>query len=144
MSVTINSNNILRVLSDYYVLSTHWSISFTLHNVATITTYNLRRTKPSSKRWNKLTKVTSVSGGGQDLNQGMYGPRIHDLNLCRPWLLPWYLPFLNSFLPDVNICHQFSVHTTYGGQFLWVPFSRHITEVSKNLIRKREKKRWQT
>lgn len=126
------------------MLCTHWIISFNLHKVATITTYKLWRTKPSSKRWNKLTKVTFVNGGGQDLNQETYASRLHDLHLWTPWLQPWYSPSPSSFYEILTLAISSLSTPLNGGQLLWVLFSWRTTDVSKNLIRKREKRRWQT
>lgn len=120
-------------------------ISFNLHKVATITIYKLWRAKPSSKRWNKLTKVTFVNGGGQGLNQETYASRIHDLHLWTPWLLPCYSPSPSSFLRDCNTCRQFSVHTTEWWPALVSPvFLAYHWRLQESDQREREKRRWQT
>lgn len=140
MYLIINSNNILRVFSDYHVLCTHWIISFTPHNkVATIITHRLQRTKPSSKRWNKLTKVTFVNGGAKIWTKVCMTPESMILTSIHPASYLDVFPSI-TFWEIVTCVIWFSVHTAYGGQFSWTPFSQHITEVPKNLIRKGEKR----
>lgn len=76
----------------------------------------------------------------------MNGSSFHDLNPYPSCFLSLYflifqLPFQGLLSLVIDF---FLVHTSYDGQFLWIMFSQNITEVSKQLIRKRKINRHQT